>query len=212
VGDVIHFEDSLLDEFNADGFGPTFFILSDGVEGELAFGRESDFRHIHRGPHVVLLDKTGISVGATFPEYRPSPAEQVERLRRLISWFWHDLFHHFITPLARDQLWTAIGTLEDLRRTCVDLARFAVDFTIAAEGYEKVEHALPLDRLAALERTFCPPDRGALLRSARTIVAFYREVAPPMARAHGITYPAALDRTVTARLDELFGTAVESEN
>lgn len=192
-----------LEDFDAYGFDLLLFIFADGVEGELALGRAGGFQHIHGGPHVILLDKTGILAGAAFPEQRPPPVEQVERLHGLLWWFWHDLSHHFLTPVARGRLWTAVGALEDLRRTCVDLVRLAADFTARPEGYEQVERVAPMERLRALEATFCPPQRAALLRAARTIIAFYREVAPPLAQAHGIPYPAALEQIICARLDAL---------
>ena len=100
-----------------------------------------------------------------------------------------------------------MGALEDLRRTCVDLARLAADFTTAAEGYEQVERAIAADRLVALAATFCPPERVALLRAVRAIVGFYREVAPPLAQAHSIPYPAALEGVICARLDALDDTS-----
>jgi hypothetical protein len=200
-----------LDEFNDDGFGPTFFILADGVHGELAFGHEGAFRHIHGGPHVILLDKTGVLRRVRFPEERLSSTEQADQLRRLLYWFWHDLYQHVITSLARDQVWTAVGSMEEMRRTCVDLARLAVDATKIPEGYEKVEFVVPLERLAPLEPTFCPLDRDALLRAARSIVDFYRQIAPPLAQAHGIVYPAVLENVVCARLNELFGPGSDGE-
>lgn len=196
-------EPVFLEDFDAYGFALMNFIFADGVEGELALGRAGDFQRIHGGPHVVLLDKTGILAQMEFPEQRPPPAEQVERLRSLVYWFWHDLSHHFLTSLARGRLWTAVGALEGMRRTCIDLLRLAVDFTATPEGYEQVEFVAPLARLTALEATFCPPQRDALLRAARTIIDFYREVAPPLARAHGIPYPAALEQVICARLDAL---------
>lgn len=205
-------EPAFLEDFAEYGFDLLLFVLADGTEGELAFGREGAFRHIHGGPHVVLLDRAGLLAGVAFPEHRPSPSEQVERLRGLVVWFWHDLSHHVITPLARDRPWTAVGGLEDLRRTCVDLARLAADFTAAAGGYERVEGAVPPGRLAALAATFCPPERDALLGAARALVDIYRELAPPLAEAHGIAYPAALERVIRARLDALGGTAVAGES
>jgi predicted nucleotidyltransferase len=200
-------ETVFLEDFDEYGFDLLLFIFADGTEGELALGREGGFQHIHVGPHVVLLDKRGILVGTIFPEQHPLPAQQVERLRGLVNWFWHDVSHHFLTPLARGQLWTAVGALEDLRRTCVDLARLAADFTTAAEGYEQVERAIAADRLVPLAGTFCPPERVALLQAAHAIVGFYREVAPPLAQAHGITYPAALEGVICAHLDALDDTS-----
>ncbi|HEV8191526.1 MAG TPA: nucleotidyltransferase domain-containing protein [Ktedonobacterales bacterium] len=204
-------EPVFLEDFDEYGFDLILFIFSDGTEGELALGREGGFHHIHAGPHVVLLDKTGILAETAFPEPRPSPAEQVDRLRGLVNWFWHDLSHHFLTPLGRGQLWTAFGGLEELRRTCVDLARLAADFTIAPEGYEKVERAIPAERLAPLVATACPPQRGPLLLAAHAIVGYYREVVTPLAQAHSIMYPTALDRVICARLDALDDTPSTSE-
>lgn len=48
-------EPVFLEHFNRPHL--VFFILADGVEGELAVGRESAFHHIHTGPYRVLLDK-----------------------------------------------------------------------------------------------------------------------------------------------------------
>jgi predicted nucleotidyltransferase len=205
-------EPVFLEDFDEYGFDLLLFIFADGAEGELALGREGRFQHVHGGPHLVLLDKTGILAGITFPEQHPVPAQQVERLRGLVHWFWHDMSHHFLTPLARGQLWTAVGALEDLRRTCVDLARLAADFTTAAEGYEQVERALTAERLVALAATFCPPERVALLRAAQALVGFYRQVVPPLAQAHGITYPAALEGVICARLDALDDTSNAGES
>src|SRR5215469_13558790 len=165
-------EPVFLEDFNEFGFDLLLFVLSDGTEGELALAPESNFRHIHGGAHIVLLDKTGLLAAVTFPEYHPSPAEQVERLHRLVYWFWHDLSHHFITSWVRDRFWTAMGALEDLRRTCVDLARLTADFTTAAQGYEQVDRTITVEHLAALEATFCSLERHALLRAAQALVGF----------------------------------------
>ena len=180
-----------------------FFMLPNGTEGELVIGRESHFTHIHVGPYRVLLDKKDILAGAVFSGYQPAQAEQIEALRGMIYWFWHNLLHHFMTPMARGQLWSAYGGLEDLRLTCVNLARLRQNFSAEAEGYEKVEQAVPVEQLAPLHATFCALERGAMLQSALVIVRFYQELAPPLAQAHGITYPADLDRMMYARLEQL---------
>ena len=187
--------------YRCDDF--VFFFFSDGTEGELGLGRESHFTHIHVGPYRVLLDKKGILAGAVFSGHEPALAEQVETLRRLIYWFWHDLRHHFITPMAHGQIWSAYGALEDLRLTCVNLARLRENFSAEAEGYEKVEQALPVEQLAPLQTTFCALERGAMFQAALVIVRFYQELAPALARAHGIMYPADLDRVMYERLEEL---------
>jgi predicted nucleotidyltransferase len=196
-------EPVFLEDFHEYGFDMVCFIFADGTEGELALGRESHFTHMHSGPYRVLLDKKGILAGAVFSWQEPPQAEQIETVRRLINWFWHDLSHHFITSMARGQLWSAYSALEELRLTCLNLARLQQSFQAAAEGYEKVEQALPVEQLAPLQATFCPLERDAMLQAALVIVRFYQELAPPLARAHGITYPADLERVIYDRLEQL---------
>jgi hypothetical protein len=179
-----------------------FFIFPDGTEGELAFGCESQLDQIHGGPYRVLLDKTGVLTGAVFPWYEAEHTEQVETLRRLVYWFWHDL-SHFIGAMGRGQLWWAYGQLEVLRRMCVDLARLRQSFSASADGYEKVERAIPVEHLLPLQVTYCPLERSAMLQSAHIVVRFYRDLALPLAHAHGITYPAKLDQIMSGRLEQL---------
>jgi len=196
-------EPMFLKDGHGGGADVLFFILSDGTEGELALGRESRFTHIYVGPYKVLLDKTGCLSAAVFSGHQPTQAEQIETLRGLIDWFWHDLLHHFITPMARGQLWSAYGALEDMRLTCVNLARLRENFKAEAEGFEKVEQAIPVEQLAPLQATFCAMEHGAMLQAALVIVRFYQELAPPLAQAHRITYPADLERVMCDRLERL---------
>src|SRR6266516_2273966 len=128
-------EPVFLEDYNGDGADFVFSIFSDGTEVELGFGHERHFNHIYVGPYRVLLDKKGILAGAVFSWQEPSYDEQIETLRGMINWFWHDLSHHFITPMARGQLWSAYGALEDLRLTCVNMARLRQNFSAKAEGY-----------------------------------------------------------------------------
>jgi Streptomycin adenylyltransferase len=179
-----------------------FFIFADGTECELALGREGRFTHIHAGPHRVLLDKIGTLRAAAFPRPAPPRAEQLETLRRLVHWFWHDL-SHFTTAMGRGQLWWAYGQLELLRLYCVNLARLRRDFTAGTDGYEKVEQALSVEQLSPLQATFCPLERGAMLQAALVLVRFYRELAPVLARTHGIPYPDRLDAVMYERLGRL---------
>jgi hypothetical protein len=179
-----------------------FFIFPDGTEGELAFGRQSQFNHIHSGPYRVLLDKKRILAEAIFPWPKAAQAEQLETLRRLIYWFWHDL-SHFITAMGRGQLWWAYGQLELLRLMCINLARLRQNFSAEADGYEKVEQALPVQQLSSLQATFCPQEREAMLQAARVIVRFYLELAPLLARTHGLPYPAELERVMADQLEKL---------
>ena len=192
-----------LEDFSDFGFDLLVYIFADGTEGELALGHESNFHHIHGGPFRTLLDKKDILSGAVFPWYEPAQDRQIETLRQSIHWFWHDLSHHFITPLARGQFWTAYGALEDLRRTCVNLARLQQNFAMAAEGYEKVEQVLPAEQLSSLQATICPLEQEAMLRAALMLVRFYQELAPSLAQAHEIPYPADLARVMSERLAQL---------
>ena len=193
-------EPLLLEDFDLPNL--VFCIFPDGTEVELALGRESQFNPNHGGPYRVLLDKKNLLVGAVFPRYQPAPTEQSETLRRLVYWFWHDLTH-FIAAMGRGQLWWAYGQLEALRRYCVNLARLRHDFSVAADGYEKVEQAIPVEHLASLQATYCPLEPGAMLRAVLVIVRFYQELAPLLARIHGIPYPAELERLMSARLEKL---------
>lgn len=196
-------EPTFLEDYHGSGVDLAFFMFAGGAEGELVFGRESHFQQMHEGPYTVLVDKQRLLAGVVFSGYRPERAEQIETLHGLISWFWHDLSHHFITPLARGQLWSAYGSLEDLRRTCANLARLRQNFAVAAEGYEKVEQAIPKEQLARLQVTCCPLEREAMLQAVFAIVHFYQEVAPPLAQAYGIPYSAELERVMYARLEQL---------
>jgi predicted nucleotidyltransferase len=196
-------EPVFLEDYYGDGADFVFSIFSDGTEVELALGRESHFNHIHVGPYKVLLDKKGILAGAVFVWNHPNEAEQIETLRGMINWFWHDLSHHFITPMARGQLWSAYGALEDMRLTCVNMARLQQNFSAKAEGYEKVEQAVPVKQLAPLKPSICQMERDAMLQAALTIVHFYQELAPQLAQAHGIPYPTDLARVMSDRLELL---------
>ena len=196
-------EPVFLEDFHGGDADFVFFTFPDCIEVELGLGRESHFTYIHVGPYIVLLDKKGILAGAVFTWHEPTQAEQIETLRRLVSWFWHDLSHHFITPMTRGQIWSAYGALEELRLTCVNLARMRQNFKAEAEGYEKVEQAIPVEQLSPLQATFCPLERDAMLQAALVIVRFYQELAPPLARAHGIIYPIELERVVYDRLEQL---------
>jgi len=196
-------EPVFLEDYQGGDADFVFFIFADGTEGELALGCESHFTHIHVGPYKVLLDKKGCLSGAVFCGHEPAEAEQIETVRGLINWFWHNLLHHFITPMARGQLWSAYGALEDLRLACVNLARLRENFQAEAEGYEKVEQALLVEQLAPLQATCCPMERGAMLQAALVTVRFYQELASPLAQTHGIPYPADLARVMAERLEQL---------
>jgi hypothetical protein len=153
----------------------------------------------------VLLDKNDMLAGVVFSEQEADQAEQVETLRRLIYWFWHEL-SHFNTALARGQLWWAHGQLEALRHNCMNLARLRQNFLdpdVGSESYFKIERALPVEQLSPLEGTFCALNKAAMLQAAHVIVRCYQEWAAPLARAHGIPYPHGLERVMLDRLEQL---------
>ena len=189
-------------DFTDYGFDLILFMLADGTEGELGLGRAGHFTHIHSGPYTVLLDKQGVLDGAVFPVAAVPEAEQVETLRDVTGWFWHNL-SHFITALGRGQVWAAAGALEDLRRSCVNLARLRHDFSARADGYEKLELALPIEEVAPLAATFVPLAPAALLRAALVLARFYQDLAPALAQAHGLPYSADLAALKTAQLEAL---------
>jgi predicted nucleotidyltransferase len=194
-------EPLFLDDFGLEGI--VFFILADGTEAELFFRRVSALDEIADvGPYRTLLDKEGILAGAEFPVRGPDRAEQVEALNRLLQWFWHDL-SHLIAALGRGQLWWAHGQLEALRRYCVNLIRIEQNLEAQEEAYEKLDQAISTTRLSALQTSFSPMERRAMLRAAVEIVNFFRERAPVVASAYGLTYPAELEELMCDRLDRL---------
>jgi hypothetical protein len=180
----------------------TFFILSDGTEGELWIGSESRFKDIHGGPIRVLVDKQGVLAGASFPMQGADPIAQVEVLRQQIVLFWHE-FSHFVKAMGREQLWFAYGSLEAMRGMCMNLARLRYNFRdgdVGEEPYFKVETVMPVEQLAPLQETFCPLEYVAMHRAASLIIRFYQEVAPTLAQKHGVAYPERLVNLMVPQL------------
>jgi len=198
LGEVVFLED-----FDIPNI--VFFIFSDGTEGELYFGSKSRLSQIHSGPFRILVDKKNILAEAVFPAFEPSSSEQVEKLRRQIYLFWHEL-SHFITAIGRDQLWWAHGQLDALRSICVNLARLRNDFSDAGVGeepYFKIEQSMPVKQLSPLQATFCPMEKSAMLKSVFIIIQFYTELAPLLAQTYSTTYPEKLERVMVERLKML---------
>jgi predicted nucleotidyltransferase len=195
LGEPVFIEDFGLDRI-------VFFILADGTECELVFGREGALAEVGLGPFKELIDKRGILDGAEFPFAKLDPDERHEQLRQVLNWFWHDL-SHFMAAFGRGELWWACGQLEALRRYCVNLLRIEHGAEAQDEAYEKLEKAVPPSELAALQPTFCPMERDAMLKAALDIVSFFREHAPRVAGAYGSKYPEELERLMCDRLDEL---------
>jgi predicted nucleotidyltransferase len=180
----------------------TFFILPDGTEGELSFGRESRLDEVIHGPYRALLDTKGILEGAEAGSPEPDRTTQAEELRRILYWFWHDL-SHFTAALGRGHLWWAAGQLEALRRYCINLVRIEGGVNAQDEPYEKLDRAISTTELNALRSTFPPIEHGPMLQAGLDLLTFYRKRAPRVARGHGLTYPSQLERLMSGRLEEL---------
>ncbi len=54
-------------DFEGLGFDLVHFELEDGVIGEVAYGHTTNFLKMHGGPYEVLLDRSGLLDGVTFP-------------------------------------------------------------------------------------------------------------------------------------------------
>jgi predicted nucleotidyltransferase len=188
----------LLEDFNAFGFDMVLFTFEDGAEGELALARESRFEHIHGGPHEVLVDKKGVLEGKMFALYRPAEEDQRREVRDLIYSFWESA-SYFIKAMNRGQLWTAYGSLDEMRMKCLKLARLQRDFNTEQTAYSKVQDVLPEEELAELAPTCCTLEAEAMREAASVLVRFYKRVAPAMSAEHGIAYPDGLERVVMAR-------------
>ncbi len=182
-----------------------FYIYENGAEGELGIGRESRLEGLHTGPYQVLLDKRGLLTGAVYSIQPPETREQTEKLRRLLTWFWHECMH-FITALGRGQLWWAQGQLEAMRGFCASLARMHSNFlddSIGEEPYFKIEDATAVEQLSPLQATFGPMEKSHLLKASQVVVQVFRELALPLAQAHELPYPEALERLMVKQLEEL---------
>ena len=86
---------------------------------------------------------------------------------------------------------------------CVNLIRIEQNVEAQEEAYEKLDQAILTTRLSALQTSFSPMERRAMLRAAVKIVNFFRERAPVVASAYGLTYPAELEGLMCDRLDTL---------
>jgi len=172
-------------------------ILSDGADLELIIHREGELT-LER-PYRVLLDKGGVEDRARERPPPPSRPADSEQTRQLVHGFWRDV-GHVITALGRGNILWAHGQLEELRSTCIALARLEAGVEADDEPYWKVDEALPGDRLAALRATVAPPEIGSMRDAALALLELYRQLAGAVAAEHGIAYPAELDRLMSARL------------
>ena len=182
--------------------GVVSFVLADGTEAEIFFGREGALDELRLGPHRTLFDPTGILNGVTFAEERADPSDLERVLPQTLSWFWHEL-SHFVKAMGRGQLWWAAGQLEALRGDCVNLVRIEQGVEAGDEPYWKLDDEIDTAALAPLQRTFVPMEREAILDAGRTLVRFFAERAPGVAESFELPYPSGLERIYVERLREL---------
>jgi predicted nucleotidyltransferase len=192
----------VVEDRNTFGFDMVLFVFADGVRGELAFGRQSGFLHLHGGPFRTLVDKAGALENVTFPYYRVPEEEQRANVRALIWGFWRDGFW-FRKALGRGHLWEAHAWLEKLRYASVKLACLDRGCEPGTEGYHEAERILPAPMLDQLRATWCAPEDEALREAVHRVVRFYREVAPRVAERHDVPYPHDLEAVVLRLLDEM---------
>src|SRR6266700_2052245 len=157
----------------------------------------SDF-WVNRCSWKTIMVTAPTSFSQSFPMALMLNSGLAERATSII--FTWDLPESFS---IKKSFWSAYGALEDLRLTCVNMARLRQNFSAKAEGYEKVEQTLPVEQLAPLQASICLMERDAMLQAALTIVRFYQELAHSLAQAHGIPYPADLARVMCDRLEQL---------
>jgi predicted nucleotidyltransferase len=203
LGELVFLEDF-------DNPNIAFYIFADDTEGELNFGSESRLQDIHADRFRILLDKKNLLAGAVFSKAEPASAGQIEKLRRHIQGFWHEL-SHFITAMGRGQIWWAQGQLEAMRSICVNLARLRhniLDAEAGDEAYFKIENVMPVEKLAPLKETFSPMQKEKMLTAVLAIVGFYLEIAPALAQMHGIHYSHQLERVMLDRLQKLQGASL----
>jgi len=190
-----------LEDFATPNF--VFAIFPGGEEIEIGIGRLSAHNLQDTRPYQVLVDKRKAHEKA-MPAADTEKADNVETLRRQIYWFWHDL-SHFITAMSRDQLWWAQGQLESLRQYAIALAWLNHNFSddVGEEIYFKLDTSMPVERLAPLKNSFSSFDKGEILRAVLVIIRYYQDVVPVLASAHGIRYPAELEKVMISRLAAL---------
>jgi hypothetical protein len=169
-------------------------ILADGQVLELMFSSASELEI--EGPYRVRLDKAGL-------EPKPKAGEapvSAQEVQHLVYGFWHDV-EHVATALGRGQPLWAHGGLEQLRGTCMKLARLRAGAPREDdEPYWKVDGALDEPMRAALLATIVPPDPEVMRDAALALVRLYQSLAEPMSAQFGFAYPTELDALVTDRL------------
>ena len=92
----------------------------------------------------------------------------------------------------------------------MNLFRIEQGVKAGEEPYVKLDEKVRTAATEPLEATFVPKERDALLLSAgHSLVSFFRERAPRVAAAYGLSYPVNLDRVMVKRLDDLTGGSID---
>jgi hypothetical protein len=181
-----------------------FYVFSDGGDGDLTVVPASKVATAFDGPFAPLLDTAHVLDGVVVTARPPAALDEAGRweMQRRLTGFWHD-YAHFITAWQRGQWWWANGQLEVLRGMCVNLLRLTrnpTDAEVGDEPYWKLELSLGPDALARLVPTLNTFDPASMLAAGRALAALYRQLGRQLEAAHGLTYPAELERLVLARL------------
>ena len=199
-------EPVFLEDFHGFGFDMVLFIFEDGIKGELALAKASNFLHIHEGPFSMLVDKIGLLKGVTFPIERNPVEEQCSILEKLMKSFWRHLY--LLTgALGRCRLLSAADYLEGMRRQLLQVCRLSVDFTDCG-SHPPLETLLPKQLVVALSQTFPHLKQQEMVAAAQKAVRLFQQVAKPLALAQGVLYPESLENVVLRYFETMSQTEV----
>jgi hypothetical protein len=93
--------------------------------------------------------------------------------------------------------------MEALRHHVVNLVRIGQGVAANDEPYWKLDLEISPEPLETLRSTYVPLERDAILKAGREVVSFFRDRAPDIARANGLTYPSDLAELVSGQLDRV---------
>ena len=192
----------LAEDFDGFGFDLVVFMLADGIEGELGFGRRSGFGHIHGGPFEVLIDRDGVLGGVTFALHSPTVEQRTGSVERTVAWFWHQL-SLFATAAARDQTWTAQGCLAQARREALDLVWWLEAPESWPAGFEKLEQQVEVERVTPIATTLVDLDLNDQETAAELLAEFMADKGREACARVDRDYPDLLEATVWRKIREI---------
>jgi len=173
-------------DFEGFGFDMVHFVGADGVSGELAMARRSNYSSMHGGPHRVLVDTTGLLEGVTFTNVPPDREQTRMAVSSSLRWFW---LHATVLgkSLARGRTLDAARALGQMRDQLVALI-WSLPGPLTAEDRE------------ALAATYVPAADGDITQAARTLIDLHRRLGAQAATELEIVYPTAAADLITAKL------------